>query len=506
MADTSAASVSLKEMVQLAAVDAEIFGRTFFPGTLRQATPPSHRIIDRELDDPTARFVNLQVHRDGAKTTKLRLFAARRVAFGTSRTILYIGASESHAIRSVRWLRSAVERNKLYAGTFGLVPGNKWQDHELEIINTVLDQRIWVLGVGIVGNIRGINFDDYRPDTIVLDDVVTDENAITLEQREKITDLVLGAVANSLAPRIEAPNAKMAMLQTPIHPEDVSSTAARSDRWRTVQVPCWTQETMERPVDEQISAWPERHPTDELRKLKKQHIAENKLSLFIREWECKLVSAETSAFKPFWLKYYGRDGKRPGPRETFNILAIDPVPPPSDREVAKELHGKAFEAVGVIGHSGEDYHVLDYRTQRGHEPNWTVATAFELAARYQVGRIVVEAVAYQRVLKYLLEQEMKRRGLYWVVVPLVDTRKKYNRIVSTLAGPGAHGHIWCGQEQSEFIEQWNSYPRCTYFDVLDMVAIGVSSLAPLSPAAARDPSLGGEDDSWNRERASRRAP
>lgn len=481
--------VSLREVVELAAVDAEVFGRTFFPDTLRQKTPQFHKEIDELLDDPTARYVNIRTYRDSAKTTKLRLFTARRIAYGVSKTILYIGASEGHAIRSVRWLRRAVEKNRFFASTFGLEIGEKNQEHEMHIYNRVLDHSTWILGVGITSNIRGINFDDYRPDTIILDDVVTDENALTLEQREKITDLVLGAVANSLAPSVEAPNAKMAMLQTPIHGQDVSSTAARSPRWRTVMFPCWTKDTMDVPVDKQESAWPERQPSEELRTMKRQYIAENKLSVFVREFEVKLVSAETSQFKPFWLKLYGRDGIRPAIGETFNVLAIDPVPPPSDREVAKGLHGKAFEAVGVVGMRDEDYHLLEYRTQRGHEPNWTIATTFELAIKYRVARIVVEAVNYQRTLKYLLETEMKARGTYFAVIPVVDPRNKFNRIASTLSGPGSHGHIWTGAESSEFIEQWNTFANCDYFDVLDMFAIGVMNLSPMKLGQLPDPSL-----------------
>ena len=43
-----------------------------------------------------------------------------------------------------------------------------------------------------------------------------------------------GALANSLTPTSEEPNAKLAMLQTPLHAEDVSSLAARAPGWTLV--------------------------------------------------------------------------------------------------------------------------------------------------------------------------------------------------------------------------------------------------------------------------------
>src|SRR5258707_1668749 len=116
----------------------------------------------------------------------------------------------------------------------------KETETELRIKHGVTGQNIWVLGVGITGDsIRGINFDDYRPDLIILDDIVTDENAAEAEQSEKIANLVLGAILNSLAQASESPNAKVALLQPPLHNDDVSARAARSPDWKTATFVAW---------------------------------------------------------------------------------------------------------------------------------------------------------------------------------------------------------------------------------------------------------------------------
>ena len=221
-----------EEMIHLCAVDNDFFCHTFFPEAFRSSSPPYAARLDRALNDPKIRLLNARVFRGGAKTTLLRAFAAKRIAFGTSRTILYIGASEGHATRSVQWLRGKIEpklggdgvyRATPFAHTFGLKPGKKWQEHEIEIVQSVPkrdgtteERNFWVMGVGITGSIRGINFDDYRPDLIILDDVITDESASTAPQRDKLADLIMGAIKNSLAPATEEPNAKLVMLQTPL--------------------------------------------------------------------------------------------------------------------------------------------------------------------------------------------------------------------------------------------------------------------------------------------------
>ena len=83
--------ISLEEIVKLGAVDPEFFYRTFFPKTFRQPSPAFHKQIDLALDSPQYRLLNLQCFRGSAKTTKLRAFSLRRIAYRMSRTVLYIG-------------------------------------------------------------------------------------------------------------------------------------------------------------------------------------------------------------------------------------------------------------------------------------------------------------------------------------------------------------------------------------------------------------------------------
>lgn len=468
------------QLIALCALDSELFGRTFFPKTFRQASPPKHKEVWRAFEDKTNRFVNLKAARDFAKTTLSRVYTAKRIAYGLSHTILYVGASEPHASRSVQWLRSAIGtmdpttgaiNPTPFAKVFGLRPGKKWTETELEIYHGIDARPIWVLGVGILGNIRGINFDDYRPDLIYCDDILTDENTATREQRDKITNLVFGALKESLVPATEEPNAKMILAQTPHQIGDVSAKAEEDSSFKTLTMACWTDETMDLSVAQQESAWPERYPSDTLRKEKLAALAGNRYSIFAREKECRLVTRETASFKSSWLKV--RNGPAP---PMYCVLAIDPVPPPSDRELARSLARKDFEVQAVIGRSKGEYHIIDYVMNQGHEPNWSINTALTLAHRYRVSQIVVETIAYQRVLKYMLEQEMKRRGTYWMVRPYADTRKKFNRITSALAGPASAGRLWIGEDMSEFRLQFETYPSVDHDDVLDAVSIGLSAL------------------------------
>lgn len=480
-------ALPLADIVKIAAADTEFFGKTFFERAFRHESPPFAREMWEPLEDPTARMVNLICFRGAGKTTRLRIFTAKRVSYGLSRTILYVGASERDAIRSVTWLRNQVDRNGKWAQTFGLLRGSKWDETQIEIIHKTLGISIWVLAAGMTGSLRGINFDDYRPDLIVVDDPQTDESAATEEQRNKTAELLFGAVKNSLASEIDEPNAKLAMAITPQHKEDVSQLALRDSQWKSLVFPCWTKETLDEPVAKQESSWPTLFPTAVLREDKRGAIRRNKLSVFTREMECRLTSQEQAQFRPSWLNI--RNG--PAPRDCFAVLGIDPVPPPSERQQARGLTGKDWEAHYVWGRRNGEYHLLDFARSRGHDPSWTIATAFRLARQWRCVRIVFDAVAYQRSLKWVFEQAMQRMGIYYSVVPIADGMKKFARITGTIGALATNGKLWVGEEHTTFIQQYEEYgPSYGGFDDdLDASALALGDLSQPFLEEGRDPYL-----------------
>lgn len=456
-------------------VNSDFFCRTFFPRTFRQASPSIHEKVWRDLEDPTARYVLNVMFRGSAKTTLLRAFSAKRIAYQLSNVALWIGANEGSAARSVGWLRRQIEWNAAFRDTFGLEPGRKWGETELEIRNRHSDHTTWVKGVGMDASFRGINFDDYRPDLIVLDDVIDDENALTEEGRTKTTERILGAVARSLISEVEKPNAKLAMLQTPLHIEDATSRAAQSASWRTNFYPCWTPETADLDVAEQQSCWPEMFPSDTLRVDKLNAIKDGTLHVFLREMECKLIAPGTAAFVPGQLQFWENPAEGLG---GTTMIAIDPVPPPSDREVAKNMHNKNYEAISVVSRKGGKYFLLHYELMRGHDPGWTISKIFELSYRFNCVNVSVEAIAYQRTLKWLLTQEMSRRQRWLVLLEDPDASRlsKFHKIVDTIRPLLNNGKLLVGRHHTEFISSITQYPQVQYDDLLDSVAQGLRQL------------------------------
>lgn len=464
---------SLAELVELGAVDSELFCRTFFPKTVRQASPPFHRKIWEKIEGPS-RLVNLQVFRGGAKTSLARMCTAKRIAYGISHTILYIGRSEGLATNSARWLKRQIEHNRPFAEAFRLRPGGKWQDTEMEIIHGVDEYPIWLMAAGITGSVRGILKDDYRPDYIVGDDMLDEENSATPDQRNKMEDLIYGALKESLAPASEDPSAKFIMLQTPMNQEDVSTKALNDPEWDSLVCGIWTPETADLQLDKQESVWPERWANETVRAEKRASIERNQLSIFLREKECKITSPETAAFRPEWLQYYEIEPEE----QMLCVLCIDPVPPPTDIQTAKNMHKKDFEALSVVGTKNGNFYLLDYSMNRGHEPDWTIAEFFRLADHWKPRRVVVETTAYQATLKWLLEKAMAHQRRYFYIKGFDEKRKsKYDRIVDSITPVASNRKLFVRKDQHEFISQFIGYKDIPHEDLLETVAMGIAELS-----------------------------
>jgi hypothetical protein len=447
-------AVSPGEAIKIGATGLVPYGRLFFPKTFRQASPAFHSEIGRALYDPSARQTAIEVFRDGAKTTLLRTFLSQRIAYGITRTCLVVSASQGHSILTLRWIKRQVEHNRMWAQTFRLRKGAKWTDDHVEVWHEAYDAPITILALGITGQLRGFNIDDHRPDLIICDDTSTDETSGSAEQRRKEQSTFFGALINSLAPASENANAKIVVLDTPKNSFDLIETVVNDPAWRGLRFGVLDENNKSR--------WPSRYPTEQVLAQKEEYVRTGRLSIWLREKECKIVSEELASFRQehlvFWDSYPDRI--------TFAIV-IDPAI--SDSKTADD------NVTGVLGFYKDEVYLIEYVAATGQDPEMVSKTVFEYVRRYRPVGVVVESVAYQRVLAWYLEKSMKEKRIFVPVFQVQDKRRKSDRIVQTLGELSALGRLKVRKSHSKFLEQYVSYsPRVEmHDDVLDMVAIGV---------------------------------
>jgi len=472
-------AISPKEAVELGAKSLTRYGKLFFPRTFRQDSAPFHEEIGGALYSP-ARFNGFEVFRGGAKTTLLRVYASQRISYGISRVVMYVSISQAHSIFSVRWVRRQVMYNTRWANTFGLRRGSKWTDEWAEIECHLLEDpeypgqpvRVTLLAMGITGQIRGFNPEDFRPDLIIIDDVLNEENTATRDQRKKIEDLLFGALLNSLAPTSESPLAKAVFLQTPMDKQDAIEKCMTDPEWNPIRFGCFDEK------DE--SRWPARYPTEVLKRSKEAHIRRSQYRLWMREWECKIVSGEEKAIDITRFKYYDLL-----PEHLDTVISLDPAS--SENPNADEF------AIAAVGMKGLDIYLIDYSCAQAMMPDKAANDTFSLALLCSPRKFVVESNSYQRIMAWYLEQEMVKRRMFYAVERLEVKTKNSDRIMQTIPGAAAFGHFHIRPTHTKFIQQADEYdPSVSDIpdDLLTAVANAVISLNPAMRSLLTDDELG----------------
>lgn len=456
--------VPADELVTLCAADTQLYCQTFFPRAFRQKSPPFHQEIDDLLENRKNRHVAIEMFRGAAKTTKLRAYTSKRIAYGISHTILFVSDAQDHSKKSLQWLRKAIEHNVKWRSVYGLARGKKWSDEIIEIQHLRFGHTVTVIALGITGQIRGVNIDDYRPDLIVVDDPCNEENTGTPEQRLKTNNLFFGALEKSLTPRSECPDAKMVLLQTSLHKEDLINSCHNDPSWATRKYGCFDENGNSR--------WPARFETEVLLEDKLAHAKRGNLLLWLREMECLLASEETADFREDWLQYWNEDSFEK-PMATY--LAIDPAPPPSEAQVEKGLSKKDDEVLAVVGVLDGKYYLLEYVSSKDHTPEWTVTQFFRLVDKWRPIKARVEGIAYQRTLKWILERAMSERKRFVQVDATADQRKKRHRILQAFSGICSQKRFYVHHSMIDFKTQFVSYPQVIHDDILDAVAMAIAA-------------------------------
>lgn len=480
--------MSTADIIELAGLDLIFYGQHYFPKTVRQESPEFHLEIAAVLDSGYYEKIAAKVFRGGAKTSLARVLISKRVAFAISRTILVVSETAEHSYETVKWLKRAVERKDHWSRDFGLLAGNEydnpdtnekytWRDDKIQIVNTsVIEEStgrpvvITVVGVGIFGQSRGLNIEDFRPDFILLDDIQDEDSAKTKEQRQKVNDRVYGAIANTLAPRSEAPLACMLMLQTPLHREDVIESAKLDPDWKYLEYSCFDKNGQSR--------WPKRWTTEELMRKKMGFINRNQLSLWMKEMEVTVTSDELAYFIGNWAMNNLWKDRGLIPETPVFYMGVDPTPPPKDTEqkssqALANLDNAAIVVIAVVkGH----VYVMEHYQTKSPLPNELINKILEIAGRWRVRAIAFESLLFARTTKYYLEQEMIKQRSFYRIEAIEDRRKKSVRIRDGLTDLAFNGQLHFHEKQTDLISEFLQYPDVEHDDGLDALTMALMCL------------------------------
>ncbi len=320
--------------------------------------------------------------------------------------------------------------------------------------------------MGMTGSTRGLNLDDYRPDFIGVDDPCDEENTGTPEQREKMNALFFGSLQQGLAPVSEFPHSKMGLFQTGLNKDDLINLCHKDPTWKTIKLGCFDTKGE--------SVWPVRFPTATLKKSKKAFFERNQIHYWLREMECKIVSAENAAFNTTLLQFY-----QTKPTDLQVIIGIDPA---RETKLRTKAHKAAIVAIGVS--KGIAY-LLEYWAEPNQNPEAIWQAYLSMAIAHRPIITAIEATAYQQTLAWYFNQRRVQTNTYiGAIREYNDRRKKPDRIRQAYTGRIAQGSFKVRKEHQTFVEALATYTDDVDIDVLDAGAIALDASSPYLRATA----------------------
>lgn len=179
-------------------MDIEFFALCYFPKYFDRTFGIFHKELFQELKymlQNTGLIEAFGLPREHGKSTiNSFLFPLYSTLYNKSQFTLIISATEQIALPFLDMIKDELENNQLLLEDFGIQKGNRWNNNEIWIKGrNNIDACIMIRGID--GSLRGIHFKQYRPQLVLLDDLLKDDTAKSESKREQVkntfTDVVI---------------------------------------------------------------------------------------------------------------------------------------------------------------------------------------------------------------------------------------------------------------------------------------------------------------------------
>jgi predicted phage terminase large subunit-like protein len=427
-------------------MDLEFFSLCYFPKYFDRKFGGFHIELFEELKymlDNKGLIEAFGLPREHGKSTiNSFLFPLYSTLYNKSQFTLIISATEQIALPFLDMIKDELENNQLLLEDFGIQKGNRWNNNEIWVRGKGgIDACIMIRGID--GSLRGIHFKQFRPQLVLLDDLLKDDTAKSDTKREQVKNTFTDVVIP-----IGTRDTNILVVGTCLHEEDlmtdllkgkipgvrsikkaaVISFAEREDLWADWEAQYNNLQDLSRidtaksffyeQKDEMLEGteilWPEYLDYYYLM-CKKQAMGEKS---FCKELQNDPRSTDDYIFSD--IQYWDR---LPGFEEMELVMYIDPA--------IKAGKRNDFSAITILGlHKKlKQKYVVDGSIYK-LLPDDLFQAAIEKLQQYPVERIGFETTAAQSYIKQKFEEELWKNKIYTSVDEVISRGQKHERIIS----------------------------------------------------------------------------
>ena len=384
--------------------------KSFF--TENNKTPQTHFMLIDHINSKNKRK-GVECHRGFAKSTLMRyniaywFFKGKKPNFGEFDYILLIQETVEMVAGTIDTISSLIEDTdlkrflKIEKKTLGDNP-------TLWVRNIELDKVMYIKGKGAGQAIRGINIRGKRPNIIICDDIENEKKQSTKESMEKLKAWFYGSVT----PAVDKSHYEFIFIGTPIHEDALLVELERTDSWKFIKLP--VAEKFPCSKDEFVGSWEDRFGYDDLIEDYNELRTNGREGYFMQEYMLEIVPSDDLLYDIGKINKFKIEDIKKIYGDLTYYISVDPAI--SERESAD------YTSIAIIGiNSNGDWFLVDGKFGR-MKPNEMIDSIFEFYMRWKPYEVIIEGVAYQRVLKPIIEQEMFKRKMFFSIKMLQKNR------------------------------------------------------------------------------------
>lgn len=306
-----------------------------------------------------------------------------------------------------------------------------------------------------VGSVEG-NLVSRHYDLHIGDDLVSDKNTTTKDQIDKVDSFRQGVYC-----LLEPGTSRDILIGTCWHWDDIYARIM-NDKESPYKV--YRRQIWEPDAEGNLkSIFPKRFPIKVIKEIRKKQSA----VLFSCQYLNLPIADEDAMFKKDWINFYDLPKDKEDLADfidhLYRITTIDPA--------ASETNRADFSAIVTIG-VGPDDETYVLETKRGRwNPGQLIDQIFRTFLKLKPNKIGIESFAFQKVLKWFIREEMRRRRTPLPIQELdrESMRSKTARIES-LQPRVEHCPFKVTRDMIDLIDEMIRYPKAKNDDLLDALA------------------------------------
>jgi len=430
--------------------------------TTEKAPAPFHHSLSDLLLAKDG-HVAIEMFRESGKSSYvLRAFPLYCLAYPSKdrNYIVIIKQNQTLASGKLKDMANEYMANPLVRHNLKEIKENNGKVFSVDVYNEehkVINIRFEAYGKGAA--IRGLNSMDRRPNIVILDDIQDKDDArsetVTAADWEWfLSDVVfLGErtriffIGNNLGEKC--------CLEKCINNAD-------NLHFQVIRVPIMT---------DNVPAWSAKHTIEAILKEREDYAEMGKLDIWYAEKMCQAVSDESRIFKEEDYRYYSPHNREDLVNRCNLYACLDPA-----SSTNPEACYRAVTLTGVD--AGSNWFLLEVKYGRWDSAEM-VNVIFDMVVKYRLRDFYIEKGWWVQVMEPFLTAEMKKRNVFFNVVPLEHAKQgsKLERIKLLQPRFKAHSVFfpdnaeWLSEFKSELAGVTRDAIKSEYIDCVDALAM-----------------------------------